>query len=79
MAKEKNDIEMYSTHNEGKSVVSQKFIRTLKNKIFKYITSISNNVSLDKLGYIVNKYNNTYRNTIKMPVDVKSSTYIDSS
>ena len=37
MAKEKNDIEMYSTHNEGKSVVSQKFIRTLKNKIFKYI------------------------------------------
>ena len=79
MAKEKNDIEMYSTHNEGKSVVSQKFIRTLKNKIFKYITSISNNVNLDKLGYIVNKYNNTYRNMIKMPVDVKSSTYIDSS
>ena len=39
---EKNDIEMYSTHNEGKSVVAERFIRTLKYKIYKYMTSISN-------------------------------------
>ena len=71
-----NDIEMYSTHNEGKSVVAQRFIRTLKNKIYKYMTSISKNVYIDKLGDIVNKYNNTYHRTIKMkPVDVKLNTY----
>ena len=70
---------MYSTHNEGKSVVAERFIRTLKNKIYKYMTSISKNVYIDKLDNIVNKYNNTYHSTIKMkPVDVKSSTYIDS-
>ena len=50
----------------------------LKNKIYKYITSVSNNVYIDKLGDIVNKYNNTYHSTIKMKaVDVTSSTYID--
>ena len=77
---EKNDIEMYSTHNEGKSVIAERFIRTLKNKIYKYMTSISKNVYIDKLDDIVNKYNNTYHSTIKMkPVDVKSNTYIDSS
>ena len=38
---EKNDIEMYSTHNEEKSVVAKRFIRTLKNKIYKYMTSTS--------------------------------------
>ena len=77
---EKNDIEMYSTHNEGKSVIAERFIRTLKNKIYKYMTSISKNVYIDKLDDIVNKYNNTYHSTIKMkPVDVKSKTYIDSS
>ena len=71
---------MYSTHNEGKSVVAERFIRTLKNKIYKYMTSISKNVYIDKLDDIVNKYNNTYHSTIKMkPVDVKSNTYIDSS
>ena len=71
---------MHSTHNEGKSVVAERFIRTLKNKIYKYMTSISKNVYVDKLDDIVNKYNNTYQRTIKMkPVDVKSSTYIDSS
>ena len=71
---------MYSTHNEGKYVVAERFIRTLKNKIYKYMTSISKNVYIDKLDDIVNKYNNTYHSTIKMkPVDVKSSTYIDSS
>ena len=77
---EKNDIEMYSTHNEGKSVIAERFIRTIKNKIYKYMTSISKNVYIDKLDDIVNKYNNTYHSTIKMkPVDVKSNTYIDSS
>ena len=75
-----NDIEMYSTNNEGKSVIAERFIRTLKNKIYKYMTSISKNVYIDKLDDIVNKYNNTYHSTIKMkPVDVKSNTYIDSS
>ena len=71
---------MYSTHNEGKSVVTERFIRTLKNKIPKYMTSRSKNVYNDKLDDIVNKYNTTYHSTIKMkPVDVKSSTYISSS
>ena len=51
---EKNDIEMYSTHNEGKSFVAERFIKTLKNKIYKYMTSISKNVYIDKLDDIVN-------------------------
>ena len=68
---EKNDIEMYSTHNEGKSVVAERFIRTLKNKLYKYMTSVSKNVYIDKLDYIVDKYNNTYDSTLKMkPVNV---------
>ena len=45
---EKNDMEMYSTHKEGKSVVDERFFRTLKNKIYKYMTSISKNVYIDK-------------------------------
>ena len=74
---EKNDIEMYSTHNEGKSVVAERFIRTLKNRIYKYTTSISKTVYIDKLDDIVNKFNNTYHSTIKTkPVDVKPSTHI---
>ena len=73
-----NDIEMYSTHNEGKSVVAERFIKTLKNKIYKYVTSISKNVYIDKLDDTVNKYNNTYHRTIKLkPIDVKDNTYID--
>ena len=77
---EKNDIEMYSTHNEGTYVIAERFIRTLKNKIYKYTTSISKNVYIDKLGDIVNEWNNTYHSTIKMkPVNVKSNTYFDSS
>ena len=60
-----NNIEMYSTHNEGKSVVSERFIKTLKTKIYKYMTSISKNVYVDKLDDIVNKYNK-YHRTIKM-------------
>ena len=69
---------MYSTHNGGKSVVAERFIRTLKNNIYKYMTSILKNVYIDKLDDIVNKYKNTYHRTIKIkPVDIKSSTYID--
>ena len=75
----KNDIEIYSTHNEGKSVVTERFIITLKNKIYKYMTSVSKNVYIDKLDDIVNEYNNTYHSTIKMkPVDVNSNKYINS-
>ena len=71
---------MYATHNEGKFVATERFIRTLKNKIYKYMTSISKNVYIDKLDDIVNKYNNTYHRSIKMkPADVKPNTYIDSS
>ena len=63
---------MNSAHNEGKSAIAERFIRTLKNKIYKYMTSISKNVYIDKLDDIVNKYNNTYHTTIKMkPADVK--------
>ena len=70
---------MYSTHNEGKSFVAEVFIRTFKTKIYKYLTSISKNVYIDKLDYIVNEYNNTYYRRIKMtPVDVKDNAYIDS-
>ena len=69
---------MYSTHNEGKSVVAERFIRTLKNKIYKYMTSISKNVYIDKLDDIVDECNNTYHTTIKMkPIDVKYNTYIN--
>ena len=72
-----NDIVMYSTHNEGKSVVAERFIRTLKSKIYKYMTSISKNVYIDKLDDIVDEYNNTYHITIKMkPIDVKDNIYI---
>ena len=68
---------MYSTHNEGKSIVAERFIRTLKKKIYKYMTSISKNVYIGKLDDIVNEYNNTYHRTIKMkPIDAKDITYI---
>ena len=69
---------MYSTHNEGKSVVAERFIRTLKSKIYKHMTSISKNMYIDKLDDIVNEYNNVYHTTIKMkPIDVKDNTYIN--
>ena len=65
------DVEIYSTHNEGKSVVAERFIITLKNKTYKYMTSISKNVYTDKLDDIVDEYNNTYHKIIKMKlVDV---------
>ena len=70
---------LYSVHNEGKSVVAERFIRTLKTKIYKYMTSVSKNVYIYKLDNIVDEYNNTYHRTIKMkPVDVKDNKYIDS-
>ena len=73
-----NDIEMFSTHNKGKSVVAERFIRTLKTKIYKYVTSISKNVYIYKLDDIVNKYNNAYHSIIKKKlVDVENNTYID--
>ena len=73
-----NDIVMYATHKKGKSVVAERFIRTLKSKIYKYMTSISKNVYIDKLDDIVNEYNSTYHTTIKMkPIDVKDNTYIN--
>ena len=55
-----NDIEIYSTHNERKFAVAERFIRTLKNKIYKYMISISNNVYINELNDIVDKYNSTY-------------------
>ena len=54
-----NDIVTHLTQNEGKSVIAERFIRTLKNKIYKYMTSISKNVCIDKLDDIANEYNNT--------------------
>ena len=70
---------MYSIHNKGKSVVAERFIRTLKNNIFKHMAAISKNVYFDMLDDIVNKYNNTVHRTIKMkPIDVKDNTYVDS-
>ena len=69
---------MYSIHNEGKSVVAERFIRTLKTKIYNRMTSISKSVHIDKLDDIVNEYNNIYKRTIKMkPADVKDNTYIN--
>ena len=69
---------MHSTHSEGKSVAAERFIRIIKNKIYKYMTSISKNVYIDKLDDIVNEYNNTYHRTIKIkPIDVKGNTYIN--
>ena len=63
---------MYSIHYEEKSVVAEWFIRNLKTKIYKYMTSISKNAHIDKLDDVVNEYNNTYHGRIKMkPADVK--------
>ena len=71
---------MYSIHKEGKSVVAERFIRTLKTKIYKYMTSVSKHMYIDKLDDIVNEYNNTYCRTIKMkPVDVKDDRLINNN
>ena len=61
-----DDIKMYLTHIEGKSVVADRSIRTLKYKIYKYITSVSKNLYINELNDIANKYNNTYHSSIKM-------------
>ena len=72
---------MYSTFNEDKSVVAERFIRTLKNKLYKYMTATGKNVYYDVLDDVVDEYNNTKHNTIKMkPKDVKDGNkrvYID--
>ena len=69
---------MYSTQKVGKSIVAEKFIRTLKIKIDNDMTAVSKNVYIDKLHNTVNKCNNTYQLTIKMKsIDVKDNTYID--
>ena len=71
-----NNIKMYSTYNEGKSVVAEIFIRTLKNKILKHMTAISKHVYFEVLNDVVNKYNNTVHRTIKMkPINVTSDYY----
>ena len=70
----RNAIEMHSTHKKGKLAVAERLIRTLENKIYKYLISISKNICLDKLDDIANKYNNTHLSISKMKhVDVKSS------
>ena len=69
---------MYSAYNEAKSVVAERFIRTLKNKIFKRVTAISKNIYFDVLDDIDNKYNNTIHKTIKMkPIDVMGDSYAE--
>ena len=68
---------MYSTYNEGKSVVADRFMWTLKKKI-KLMTSVSKNVYFDVFNDIVNKYNNTVHRTIKMkPIDVTFDSYAE--
>ena len=69
-----NDINMYSAYNEGKSVVAERFIRTLKNELYKHMTATGKNVYYDVLDDVVNKYNNTKHSTIKMKsIDVKNN------
>ena len=69
---------MYSKYHEGKSVIAERYIRTLKNKIFKHMTAISKDVYYDALGDIVNKYNNTVHRTIKMrPIDVTNDSFLN--
>ena len=69
---------MFSTFNEGKPVAAERFIRTLKNRIYKHMTTISKNVYIDALNDIVNKYNNTVHRTIKIkPIDVTNDSYVE--
>ena len=69
---------MYSTHNEGKPVVAERLIRTLKNKIYKYVTAISKKNYFDVLDDIVDKYNHTYHRTIKMkPINVGDDSFAE--
>ena len=67
---------MYSTYNEGKSLIAERFTRTLKNKLYKHMTAVSSDVYYDALDDIVDKYNNTYHDSIKKkPVDVTNNDY----
>ena len=73
-----SNIGMYSLCNEGKSAVAERFIRTLKNKIYEHMTTFSNNAYIDVLNDIVNKYNNTVHRTIKMkPINVTNDSYVE--
>ena len=73
-----NYIIIYSTHNERKSVVTERFIKTLKNNIYKHMTAISKNACYDVLDEIVDEYNNTYHKTIgKKPIDVKNYSFAE--
>ena len=73
-----NNIEMYSTYNEGKSVVAERFIRTLKNKIFKHMAAVSKNVYFDVLKDVLDKYNYTVHRSIKMkPIDITPDSYTE--
>ena len=73
-----NDISMYSTYNEGKSVVAKRFIRILKNRLYKHMTAVSKNVYYDVLDDIVKKYNDTWHSTIKMkPKDVGDNNFTE--
>ena len=79
MVRKKNGVDMYSTHNVGKSVAAEIFTSTLKNKKYKHMTSISRNVYVDNIDDKVNEYNNTDHRKFKMkPNDVKDNTYTDS-
>ena len=71
-----SNTEMYSTYNERKSVVAERFIRTLKNKIFKHMTAVLKNVYFDVLDGIVNKYNN-HRSIKLKPTDITSDSYAE--
>ena len=69
-----NNVEMYSAYNEEKSVVGERFVRTLKN----HMTAVSKHVYFDVLDNIVNKCNNTVHRTIKMkPIDITSDSYAE--
>ena len=69
---------MYSTYNEGKCVVAERFIRFLKTKIYKHMRTVSKNVYFGLLNYVVGKCNNKYHRTIKMnPIDEKSNSYAE--
>ena len=73
-----NNIGTYSTYNDRKSVVAERFIRTLKNNFLKHVTAVSKNVYFNLLDDIVGKYNNAFQKTIKMkPVDVTSDSYAE--
>ena len=73
-----NNTVMYSTYNEGKYVVTERFIRTLKSKIFKHMRAVSKNVYFDVLDNVVNKYKNTVHRTMKMkPINITSDSYVE--